>query len=135
MMRWVYAVAALLIGGGLAADVWLDIDYRRLANVSLLAVTAGAATFSALYWARSKWWTNRIGKVYLAQSVFIAAVFVQIVAGTWWDVDFPGRQHIRFVIYTLGAVAYVPMLATLWGEQQRDRRRRRGEVTERDRAS
>lgn len=134
MMRGVYSAAAVLICGLLGADVWFDIDYRRWADIALLVVAAGTTVFALLYGLRSKWWTNRIGKVYLVKSLFIAAVFVQIVAGTWWSADFPGLQHLRFTIYSLGAVAYMPMLITLWREQQRDRRRR-GEVTDSGRTS
>jgi hypothetical protein len=50
-------------------------------------------------------------------------VLDQIALSLWWDLDYPFRQQIRFAIYTLGAVAYLPMLVSLLREQSRDRRR------------
>ena len=78
-----------------------------------------------LYWARSRWWANRIGKIYLAKSIVLSLFLSQVVVATWWDTDYPGRQHIQFAIYTLGAVVYLPMICSLWREQNRDRGPRR----------
>lgn len=121
-MRCVYTAAIAAIAAALLADIWFDIDYRIAANVSLIVVAVLVVAFAVLYWARSRWWTNRIGKIYLAKSVVLSLVLGQIVVATWWDADYPGRQHIRFAIYTLGAVVYLPMIVALWREQQRDRR-------------
>ena len=123
-MRWAYAAAVALITVILALDVWFDIDYRLAANVSLVIVAALVIVFAVLYWARSRWWANRIGKIYLAKSVVLSLVLAQIVVASWWDTDYPGRQHIRFAIYTLGAVVYLPMICSLWREQTRDRANR-----------
>lgn len=126
-MRWAYAAAVALITVILALDVWFDIDYRIAANVSLVIVAVFVNVFTVLYWARSRWWANRIGKIYLAKSIVLSLFLSQVVVATWWDTDYPGRQHIRFAIYTLGAVVYLPMICSLWREQNRDRgpRRRR----------
>lgn len=126
-MRWAYAAAVALITVILALDVWFDIDYRLAANVSLVIVAVFVNVFTVLYWARSRWWANRIGKIYLAKSIVLSLFLSQVVVATWWDTDYPGRQHIRFAIYTLGAVVYLPMICSLWREQTRDRgpRRRR----------
>ncbi|SHU17881.1 Uncharacterised protein [Mycobacteroides abscessus subsp. abscessus] len=51
----------------------------------------------------------------------LALVLWQIVLASWWDTEFPLRQQIRYLIYTLGAIVYIPMLISLWSEQQRDR--------------
>ncbi|MHC9292054.1 putative phage holin [Mycobacterium sp. LTG2003] len=123
-MRWAYGLAVACIVAFLLADVWFEIDYQFWADVSLLAVAVLVLIFTAQYLGRSRWWTNRIGKVYLTKSVVLSLVLVQIAVALWWDTDYPFRQHIRFAIYALCAVAYVPMIATLWREQQRDRRRR-----------
>lgn len=40
---------------------------------------------------------------------------------TWWDTDYPYRQHLRFAIYSLAAVAYFTMVIGLWTEQRADR--------------
>lgn len=122
-MRWVYLVAILATVGTLLADLWWDVNYRLAANVSLIYIAILTTTFTILYAWRSRWWVNRIGKIYLTKSIVMSLVLVQIVAATWWAADYPGRQHVRFLIYTLGALVYIPMLVSLWREQQCDRRK------------
>lgn len=124
-MRWLYTIAVTMLAAALVVDVWFDPNYRLAANIALIAMTVLVAAFTLLYLARSRWWTNRIGKVYLAKSLMLALVLAQGSLAVWWAADFPGRERIRFGIYVLGAVAYVPMLVTLWREQRGDRKRRR----------
>lgn len=122
-MRWIYVAGAVGIAATLAADIWTDIDYRIAANVSLVYIAVLASVFAALYGWRSRWWSNRIGKIFLVQSVLLAIVVVQGSVSVWWpDGHYPGKDYLRFAIYSLGAVAYVPMLISLWREQQADRR-------------
>ncbi|OMC50541.1 hypothetical protein A5742_01575 [Mycolicibacterium fortuitum] len=123
-MRWIYVAGAASVAATILSDIWISVDYGINANIALLCIAGLAVTFAALYACRSRWWTNRIGKVYLAKSLILALVLVQAVVSVWWQDDYPGRQIIRFIIYSLGAVAYVPMLASLWREQQRDRKGR-----------
>lgn len=123
-MRWLYFLGLFGITGTIVSDIWCDIDYEIAANVSLIYIAALSAVFAVRYAGWSKWWTNRIGKVYLAKSAILALVLTQAVLSVWWQDDYPGRQIIRFIIYSLGAVVYVPMLVTLWREQRRDRQRR-----------
>lgn len=125
MMRWLYLVGLLGIAATFVSDIWCDIDYSIAADVSLVYIAVLSAAFAVRYAGWSKWWTNRIGTVYLAASVILALVLTQAMVSVWWQDDYPGRQIIRFIIYSLGAVAYVPMLVSLWREQRRDRRRRR----------
>lgn len=126
MMRWAYLTAIVGIIATLIADIWVDVDYRLAANVSLIYVALFTTAFALLYGVRSKWWTNRIGKIFLAKSVVLPLVIAQAALATWWDTEYPFRQQIRFIVYSLGAVVYVPMLVSLWREQQRDRRKARG---------
>lgn len=123
-MRWVYVAGAAAVAATIVSDVWVDVHYGTAADVALLCIGVLAVAFAALYACRSRWWANRIGKVYLAKSLILALVLVQAVVSVWWQDDYPGRQIIRFIIYSLGAVVYVPMLASLWREQQRDRKGR-----------
>lgn len=125
MFVWVYAIAAVAVVGTIAADVWVDWDYRLLANVALLVMAALVTTFAVVYGTRSAWWTNRIGKIYLVKSLLLALVLDQIVLAIWWDEDFPGCQHVRFAIYAMGAAVMVPMLVSLLLEQRSDRRERK----------
>ena len=122
-MRWVYLAGLLTILGIFVSDVWFTIDYRLGANISLVLAATFVTAFTLLYGVRSLWRSNRIGKIFFTKSVVLAAVLWQIVLASWWDTDYPWRQQIRYVIYTLGAIVYIPMMVSLWREQQRDRRR------------
>ena len=123
-MRAAYMIAAmgvLAVAATLLADPWFHIDYERAANLSLLYAAVLVNTFTLLYAFRSNWRANRIGRVYLIKSIMMSVFLDQVAMAIWWDEAFPGRQHVRFVIYTLTAIVYVPMLAALWREQQRNR--------------
>lgn len=122
-MRWVYVTGLLIIVGVFVSDVWFAIDHRLGANLSLIFAAVFVTAFTLLYGLRSRPGSNRIGRVFLVKSVVLAAVLWQIVASQWWDDDYPLRQQIRYTIYTLGAIVYIPMLISLWREQQRDRAR------------
>ena len=121
LVRWAFLAALVLIPVVLVADVWFAINFEYLANISLNAMAGLAAAFTLLYGLRSKWWANRIGRAYLMTCVVLTLVLAQNVVTTWFNLEYPGRQHFRFAIYALGALAYLAMLLTLWREQQRDR--------------
>jgi hypothetical protein len=116
----VAAIATVLVGTVLV-DVWLDVDYRVAANCSLVAAAVFVNVFTVLYGIRSRWRSNRIGAIYLIKCVGLSVFLTQAALATWWDTDYPFRQQIRFGIYTTMAMVYLPMLVTLWREQQRDR--------------
>lgn len=127
MMRWLYGAGLSAIAATIVSDVWVDPNYEWLANVALIAVAALTTAFALLYATRSRWWVNRVGKVYLAKSLILALVLIQAVVSVWWQDDYPGRQVIRFAIYSAGAIAYVSMLIALRREQRRDRREQRNQ--------
>lgn len=120
-LRWFYLACAVLIAIILVCDIWFDIDYQFGANLALLVLAALVNAFTLLYVVRSKWRSNRIGRIFLAKCAVLSLVLDQIVLSVWWDLQYPGRQHVRFAIYALGALVYIPMLISLWREQQRDR--------------
>lgn len=126
-MRWVYAAGLATIAGVFVSDVWFTIDYRLGANLSLIFAAVFVTAFTLLYGLRSRPGSNRIGKIFFTKSVVLALVLWQIVLASWWDAEFPLRQQVRYIIYTLGAIVYIPMLISLWREQQRDRRQPRSE--------
>lgn len=111
------AVVAVL----LVVDIWLHVDYQLAANIALLAVAVLVSTFTVLYSVRSPWWNHRLGRIYWAKCVVLSAVLLQITLAIWWDLEYPGRQYVRFAIYGLGAVVYIPMLVSLLREQKRGR--------------
>lgn len=120
----VYLAGILLIAATFAVDVWVTIDYRVAANSSLVFLAAFVTLFTVLYAWRSNWMSSTIGKVFLAKGVTFSLVLWQIVLAVWIDTDYFGRQPLRFVIYALGAVAYLAMVVALMREHRADKRRR-----------
>ena len=122
-MKWFTGLCAASVGVVLLADIWwLDTDdYRVGANVSLIYIALLTSVFTARYAFWSRWWNSRVGPTYLTLKLLMTLVLWQIVVATWWDADFPGRQQIRFAIYSLGAVAVLAMINTLVREQRRGR--------------
>lgn len=121
-MRWVYVLGTLATVAVPVADIWVDIDYGFAANLSLTYIAAFVTLFTVLYGIRSRWRANSIGKTFFTKCAFLSLVLWQGVVSTWAGGDHPYRDVIRYVIYTLGAIAYLPMIITLWREQRRDRR-------------
>ncbi len=117
-----YLVGVLAIAATYLADLWLHIDYRVAANVSLIYMAVFVTAFTGLYAARSNWRANRIGKVFLAKGIAFSVVMWQIVVTAWVGADYPYRDHLRFAIFSLGALAYLAMLVLLVMEQRSDRR-------------
>jgi len=103
-------VFVLVVGTlvGFTAD-----DWRISANMSLLYIAVLATLWSVLYAVRSDWQTNAVGRTLLVQSVLMSAVMWQATVSIWWNPDYPGRDHVRFVVYTMGALSYLVMLRTL----------------------
>lgn len=122
-MQWLYVFGLLVISGVLVWDIWFVVDYEHAANISLICFAAITTVFVLLYGLRSKWWTNEVGKVFFAKAVILPLVLWQVTASVWTTSDYPGREQIRFIIYTLAPIAYVVMVAVLWRQQRRDRRR------------
>ncbi|EOM77891.1 putative phage holin [Rhodococcus rhodnii] len=94
---------------------------RDLANIALLVLAVMVAAFTIRYAIWSPWWTNRIGRIYLAKSVVLSFVLTQAAFASIVAADYLGRQQIRFSIYLLGVLIYVPMLWSLIREQRADR--------------
>ena len=115
----------MIVGATFVADIWRDVDYRAAADWSLACIAVWSTLFAIRYAGWSRWWTNRIGKVYLAKSIILALVLIQAAVTVWSSGDYPGRDQVRFAIYALGPAALVSMLVTLWQEQRRDRKKRR----------
>lgn len=116
-MKTLYVLIGLALLGSLLADLWTDPNYRLAGSIALVAVAVLTTVFTVLYVGRSKWWVNRIGKVYATKSVVLAVVLFQAVVAVWWPGDYPYRWQIRWTIYALGAAVYVPMIITLWRAQ------------------
>lgn len=130
-VRWIYlggaTITAGVLAGGTAAGFTAQ-DWAVSADVSLIYMGVLAAAWAALYGFRSAWYRSHIGRAVLAQSVILAAVICQGAVSQWVSHEYPGRHQIRFALYSLGAIAFVSMLISLWREQQRGT----GEVTPRD---
>lgn len=118
-MRTFYLLSGLALLFALVADLWTEPNYRLAGSVALITVAALTTVFTVLYVGRSRWWANRIGKVYATKSVVMAVVLVQAVVAVWWPGDYTYREQIRFCVYALGTIVYVPMIVTLLREQKR----------------
>jgi len=123
MMRALFAAGLAGLIATYLACLHYGIDIELVANTALPAIAVPVTIFTALYGFRSKWWANRLGKIFLAKSIFLSAVLWQATASVWIDADYPYRHEIRFAIYGLMAVSYWGMVASLLTQQRRDRRR------------
>ena len=121
-MKQFIIAGTVLVCCALLSDIWWwdPDDFRVAANVSLIAVALFTTVFTVRYAFWSRWWTSRVGPAYLALKIFMSMLLWQIAVATWWDSDFPGRQELRFVIYTAGAVAALAMIPKLMYEQRRE---------------
>ena len=70
-MRWAYVGGIALLGCTFVADIWLPVDYRVAANVSLIYVAALTTIFILLYGLRSNWRANHIGRTLFAKSIVL----------------------------------------------------------------
>lgn len=123
-LRWFVRVSLLVIAVTLFSDIWFDVDMRVAANVAAVPMAVGATVFAVLYGLRSNWRASGIGRAYLAFKVTMAAVLWQIVIAVWVDTDWPGRQHVRYAIYSVGVVMTVVWVVTLIRVQNRARQDR-----------
>lgn len=118
---WVNMMVVVGIVGTVVSDIWFDINYRFAANIALLLMATLVVGFTLLYVLRSRWQTNEIGLIYAVKCGALSMVLVQATVASWWDLEYPFRQQIRFMIYAIGALVYAPMIVTLVQQQQRDR--------------
>ncbi|MHA4848573.1 putative phage holin [Rhodococcus sp. MSC1_016] len=108
---------------------------KNVADWTLLVFAGLVGCFALTYVTRSPWWRNRIGEIYLVKSVILSLVLVQISLATWVSTEYPGRQVVRLIVYTLGIISYVVMLWALVREQNEDRRRKRAELAKAEAAA
>jgi glucan phosphoethanolaminetransferase (alkaline phosphatase superfamily) len=106
---------------------------KNAADWTLLVFAALVTCFALTYVMRSPWWRNRIGEIYLVKSVILSLVLVQISLATWVSTEYPGRDVVRLIIYTLGIISYVVMLWALVREQNEDRAQKRAEKAKAER--
>lgn len=122
-LAWVNIMVVISIAGTVISDLWFNPNYRTLANIMLLSMACLVVTFTMLYILRSRWSSNKIGLIYAVKCGALSMVLVQATVASWWDLEYPFRQQIRFMIYAIGALVYIPMIVSLVREQQRDRGR------------
>ena len=115
-----YVTSAVAVAAVIAADMWADPNYQFMANVALLAIAGLVAAF----WVWSDWRSSQLGFVFLRKCITLTAVMALAAMAAWWDQHFPGRQHLRFAVFTLGALWYAPMLIVLVRTIRRSRRAR-----------
>lgn len=121
MIVWTYVAGLVLIGASFMADIWLTVDYRLVANIALAVLAAVTTVFAAVYGIRSRWQANVVGRIFFVKALILPMVLWQGAASAWIAADYVGREHVRFVIYGCGAVAYTAMMLALLHQQRRDR--------------
>lgn len=126
---WVNIMVIVAIAVTVLSDLWFDPNYRTLANVALLTMACLVVFFTLLYVLRSRWNSNKIGLIYAVKCGALSMVLVQATVASWWDLEYPFRQQIRFMIYAIGALVYIPMILSLIREQNRGRGQRDDEPT------
>lgn len=119
-VKWFVAVGIATTALVLIGDIFLPIDMRVAANVSLLGMALGTTVFAVGYGLRSNWWNSRIGPTYLAYKASMAMVLWQIAVAVWITDTWPGRHHVRYAFYSLGAIFTV-----VWALILRDAQKRR----------
>ncbi|AGI12299.1 hypothetical protein FF47_31 [Mycobacterium phage FF47] len=123
-MRWVYLVGVLGIVGTLAADPWMDNeDYKLGANLSLIYLAFLSTCFTIRYIGWANWRANKIGQIFALFSVLLTLTLIQACFSVWTQSDYPGREYVRFVIYSGGVLGMLGMLLSLWQHQRRDRKK------------
>lgn len=100
----------------------------------LLAVLAAAMwVFTIRYAFWSRWWTNRVGRVFLPEKVIMSTALTQVALSALTSSSYPGRDWARIVVYGLGALSLIVMTVLLVRIQRSDQPRpsRGGEGHER----
>lgn len=122
-MRWVYVVGILGIIGTLAADPWMDTDdYKLGADLSLTYLAILSTCFTIRYVGWANWRANKIGQIFALFSVLLTFTLIQGAVSVLIDPDYPGREYVRFIIYSGGVIGMLGMLVSLWQHQRRDRK-------------
>jgi predicted TIM-barrel fold metal-dependent hydrolase len=91
------------------------------ANAAVIATFAGALTFVALYaWrTRGAWRVTSVGRNVMALMSVILVVSALAVAAIIWGTDWPHRNAVRFVAWSLVAVCIWWRVVILWRVQHR----------------
>lgn len=122
-MPSVYIVGVISIAVVLVYDLWFIVDYQLAADIALTALAVVTTAFVILYGVRSNWRANRVGRIFFVKAVVLPMVLWSAIASVWTDYSYPWREHVRFVIYAVAAVAYAAMVILLVQQQRGDRRR------------
>lgn len=117
---WVNIMVVAILGT-VVSDVWFNPNYKTLANIMLLTMAVLEVGFTLLYILRSRWKTNEIGLIYAVKCGALSMVLAQATVASWWNLEYPFRQQIRFMIYAIGALVYIPMIVSLVRQQRSDR--------------
>lgn len=133
MIRHIYGigiagVVTTLLSGALLG--WVTRDWQVSANVSLTITAVQAVIFAVLYGIRSNWRASSVGKVMLILSGVMAVALIMVSLDSWFVWAHPWCEIVRYVTYSFAAIAYVPMLVTLYSEQSADRAANTGSASQ-----
>ncbi|MGV8875509.1 MAG: putative phage holin [Rhodococcus sp. (in: high G+C Gram-positive bacteria)] len=106
-----------------AAGLGWQMTLREVGDWALftLAVVVNAFTLLYLFGSSDGWRHNRVGRVYLAKSVVLSVVLIQISLSVIYKSDYWNRDTVRLIVYSAGIAAYLWMMKSLLREQREDR--------------
>ena len=128
------AAYILILSGVATTVVWLlnvifpVVPDELWGDACLMAIAVMMSLFGLTYGFRSPWWTNDVGRIFLWKSTIVSALFLQVALSSFTDSEYPGRDYVRPVLYTLGFISYIAMEVSLMRRQQADRARAREAV-------
>lgn len=99
-------------------------ELMDVADYALVALALDTTVFTLVYATWQPWWKERVSQIYLAKSVLLSLVLLQISASVFAGSDYPYRAWIRLTLYSGGAAMMLALLAMLLVLQHRTRRDR-----------
>lgn len=83
--------------------------------VLILVATAASLTFTVRYAFFSKWWLNIVGKMQMNKSFALSLSLGLTTLNVLTNADYPGRDFIRFVVFTyLAASLWIQVFVLIW---------------------
>jgi hypothetical protein len=89
-----------------------DIVYLA-GDVVLLTAIPALALFVVFYYFKSPWRTLLVGRSLMYFAVSLLAIIGVVAASVWLGQDYPGREWVRFISYSLVSVTTWRLFFTL----------------------
>lgn len=116
ILLWALSVASL------ATVVWYFFDTETAGTIILSLCAFFSWIFCILYFARSNWWVESVGRAMMAGNLFFAMVLTQNSFSSWTNSNYPFRSEIRLGLYAALFCSGFKLVATLWYIQGKERK-------------